>query len=605
MVMRGERNARPCFSPRGNSAVTGLTVFDWIRTRFGFPSGAAGNAPPPPVREIPPGSISGQQLAESAASGPENAGSTPEEHLIRSESFRAKGLLREAREEIEMALAGHPEDIRLHCELGSLFLQAGDAEQALDLYNLALYHRFECYPACIGKVQSLEAMGRCAEAIQVLDAFIERSPGHAAANVAAAERHYRAGDHEAAVRILEPLARLSPVDRNVANLLGLVLGREFGAFERADDLLWRALETDPDWLPAMVNLGWNLLEQGKYREGYHLIDRALVLAPQDADARLVRACMKLKQGEFSEGWADYGSRHLSRFAKQSPLAFPIWNGESLQGRTLLVRGEQGIGDQIMFASCIPDVIALAGRVIVECHPKLLSLFRRSFPGAIIRGIADTGPRSERKENPGHADFQIAMGDLPGFFRNHWDEFPSHCGYLVADPERVLFWKSRLAERGNGFRLGLSWRGGVSATRRHLRSLELERLLPVLQLPLRAVSLQYDQVGEDLERLRLQHGISLAHWQDAIDDYDETAALVSALDGVLSVCTAVVHLAGALSRPVWVLAPMVTEWRYLDKGESMPWYPSVRLVRQRRLGEWDGTISAAREMIADSMANHAG
>ena len=127
---------------------------------------------------------------------------------------------------------------------------------------------------------------------------------------------------------------------------------------------------------------------------------------------------------------------------------------------------------------------------------------------------------------------------------------------------------------------------------------------MLQLPLGVVSLQYDRVEADLERLRLQHGMSLAHWQDSIDDYDETAALVCALDGVLSVCTAVVHLAGALGRPVWVLAPMVTEWRYLDKGETMPWYPSVRLVRQRRLGEWGDTISAAREMIAVRMANHA-
>ena len=602
--MRGAKSATPCFSRHGNSVGAGLTVFDWIRNRFGLQSGAHGNAHSVAKQQLLPVSKAGLPDIPSCPVAPEHPDSTAEEHLLRARAFRTRGLVREAREEIENALPRHHEDPRLHCELGSIFLETGDAEQALDLYNLALYHRLDCYTACIGKVHSLEALGRGAEAIQALGVFVERCPGHVVASVAAAERHYRQGDHHAVVRILDPLTRDPPVDRDVANLLGLVLGREFGAFERADELLRRVLETDPDWLPALVNLGWNLLEQGKYHEGYLLIARALAIAPQDADARLVRACMKLKQGEFSEGWADYGSRHLSRFATPSPHPFPVWTGESLQGRTLLVRGEQGIGDQIMFASCLPDVIACAHSVIVECNPKLVSLFRRSFPGASVRESADPRPNHDRTAIPGGADFQIAMGDLPGIFRNHWDDFPRRQSYLVADPERVRFWKSRLSGLGNGFCLGVSWRGGVSATRRHLRSFDLEQLLPVLQLPLGVVSLQYDRVEADLERLRLQHGMSLAHWQDSIDDYDETAALVCALDGVLSVCTAVVHLAGALGRPVWVLAPMVTEWRYLDKGETMPWYPSVRLVRQRRLGEWGDTISAAREMIAVRMANHA-
>lgn len=501
------------------------------------------------------------------------------------------------------ALAAHPDDAGLHCLMAGCFLDAGDAEQALDHYNLALHFRADCFPACSGRLQALKVLGRGAEALAVLESFLAKNPGHRDAVLAAAQLQYAQGAYQAVLDSLEPLLRIDPADRDAANLLGLVLGREFGEFDRAEALLRGALRTDPDWLPALVNLGWTLLEQCKYAEGYALIDRALEVAPGDADARLVRACMKLKQGEYAEGWRDYPSRHLSRFAAKAPGQFPDWRGESLEGRTLLIRGEQGIGDQIMFASCFAEVIARAGRTVIECNPKLEGLFRRSFPRASVHSTAAAGADPGSLASVGAVDFQIAMGDLPGMFRNRIEDFPSHRGYLAADPEKVLRWKARLADLGPGYKLGLSWRGGVAATRRHLRSLEPEQLLGVLRLPLHAVSLQYDRVEPELARLRMQHGVALAHWQDAIDDYDETAALVCALDGVLSVCTAVVHLAGALGRPVWVLAPSVTEWRYLDKGSTMPWYPSVHIIRQGRPGDWNAPMDAAIGLIAHRIASH--
>jgi hypothetical protein len=197
---------------------------------------------------------------------------------------------------------------------------------------------------------------------------------------------------------------------------------------------------------------------------------------------------------------------------------------------------------------------------------------------------------------GSIDYQISMGDLPGFFRNNWSDFPRHTGYLVADPNLVRYWTSRLVELGAGFKLGLSWRGGSIATRKHLRSIPLNQLVPVLQMEVNAISLQYDSVESDLKLLRNEPGIGLTHWQEAIDDYDQTAALLCALDGVLSVCTAVVHLAGALGRKVWVMAPAVTEWRYLEKGASLPWYPSAQIIRQEKTGSWDGTIRLAIKTI---------
>jgi len=528
-----------------------------------------------------------------------------QEYCEQAEALRTQGRLHDAKAVIELALRAFPADPGLNYRLGLLWLAVGDAEQAIDLFNLALHYKFDFFPACSGKIKALEALGRGNESIAVVSDFLNRCAGHGEASIVLADLYYRLGDHQAMLNTLEPLLQGEVVDRSVANLLGLVLGRELGEFERADALLRRALETDPDWLPALTNLGWNLLEQGRHQEGYGFIDRALAIAPDDVEARLVRACMKLKQGEFSAGWSDYGARHSSRFAIARPYRFPQWRGESLKGKTLLIYGEQGVGDQIMFASCFQEVMALSSRTIIECNPKLVSLFKRSFPGAHIQENVPSGAEPVWLKTAGLIDYQIAMGDLPGFFRNHWADFPKHDGYLVADPNLVRYWKSRLADLGAGFKLGLSWRGGAIATRKHLRSIPLDQLVPVLKMPVNAVSLQYDSVESDLKRLRNEPGIRLTHWPEAIDNYDETAALICALDGVLSVCTAAVHLAGALGRKVWVLAPAVTEWRYLEKGDHLPWYPVAQIIRQERIGSWDSTIRTAVNAIGLEISKNPG
>ena len=610
MQMHGGQNGMPCYSRFVNSGQRDFTVFAWFRDRL-----IRRGVSLPGQREAPGRngffseaqglSITANAAGENAAVNIEHAArGSAEDYCEQAETLRIQGRLHDARAVIELALRTFPLDPGLNYRLGLLWLATGDAEQALDLFNLTLHYQFDFFPACSGKLKAMETLGRGSESIAVVSDFLNHCPGHLEACIALADLYYRLGDHQAVLRILEPLVQAEAVDRSVANLLGLVLGRELGEFERADALLRRALEVTPDWLPALTNLGWNLLEQGRHQEGYAFIDRALAIAPEDVEARLVRACMKLKQGEFSAGWREYGVRHSSRFAIARPYRFPQWRGEPLEGKTLLIYGEQGVGDQIMFASCFQEVIALSGRTIIECNPKLVSLFKRSFPHALVQENVPSGAEPVWLETAGKIDYQIAMGDLPALFRNHWNDFPRHDGYLVADPERVRYWKSRLAELGTGFKLGLSWRGGSIATRRHLRSVPLDQLVPVLQMPLKAISLQYDSIEPDLKLLRSIPGIELTHWTEAIDDYDQTAALICALDGVLSVCTAAVHLAGALGRKVWVIAPVVTEWRYLEKGDSLPWYPSAQIIRQEKIRSWDGAIGLAIKAIGPEIGKNA-
>lgn len=502
-----------------------------------------------------------------------------------------------ARTPLETALSAHPEDAELNYRTGLAHLAAGDAAMALDYFHLALHYAPDLFPACAARVRALLALGRPSEEAEAYREFLRANPGHAGATYALAVWHHARSEHDAARELLRPLTEFRPANRDACNLLGLIVGREFGEFGEAERLLRLALEPDPLWPAALSNLGWILLEKGDYARGMELLDRVLARDPDDHETRLVRSYMKLKHGDFEHGWRDYEARHHSRFATPQRERVARWDGAPLGAKSLLICAEQGFGDQIMFASCFHEAIERAGGCIIECDPRLVALFRRSFPAARIEASPPAQARAAAPAGAQAADFQIPMGSLPGLFRRRREEFPRHAGYLRAAPERVAYWRAKLAALGSGPKIGLSWRGGIPATRRHLRSLALEQLLPLLRLPARFVSLQYGSCAEELDALRSRHGVNLPHWQQAIDDYDETAALVCALDLVVSVCTAVIHLTGALGRPVWVLVPAIAEWRYLDRGDGLLWYPSARLFRQTEPGQWQQVIGQVREQLA--------
>jgi len=498
---------------------------------------------------------------------------------------------------IEAALSACPDDADLNYRVGLRQLAEGDAAGALDHFHLALHWAPGLFPACAARVRALVALGRSSEEANAYREFLRANPGHPEATYALAVWHHARGEFEPALDLLRPLVGGPSLKREACNLLGLILGREFGQFEDGERFLRLALEPDPLWPVALSNLGWILLEKGDHAQGLKLLDAALARDPGDHETRLVRSYMNLKRGEFESGWRDYEARHHSRFAMPRQSDFPQWDGTPLDGKTLLVRGEQGFGDQIMFASCLHEAIARAGRCIIECDPRLVALFRRSFPTAIVEASAPPAGHAAWTRQGLSVDCQIPMGSLPRLFRNRWEDFPRHAGYLHAAPERVAHWRVRLDALGPGAKIGLSWRGGVAVTRRHLRSLALQEFLPLLRLPAKFVSLQYGDCASDLNALSREHGVILPHWQDALDDYDETAALVCALDLVISVCTAVIHLAGALGKPVWILVPAVAEWRYLDRGEVMPWYPSARLFRQTTSGPWQEVLRQVAEQTS--------
>jgi tetratricopeptide (TPR) repeat protein len=375
-----------------------------------------------------------------------------------------------------------------------------------------------------------------------------------------------------------------------------VLAGELGELGRARAELADVLAREPTHPGALAAICAVASAEGNMDEALRHARSAVDLDGKEVVAHHNLGLTLLKLGQFQEGWAHYEWRRKLETHAGSYLrfAYPEWSGEPLEGKSLLTYAEQGLGDEIMFASCIPQVRARAAHVVIECDPRLAALFQRSFPGCAVFGRARTTANNWVKSLDPQPDWQIAMGSLPRLLRSRPEDFPPHPGYLRADPAKVSKWRERLAVLGPGRKIGLSWRGGLMKTGRLRRSLDLPALRNVLRIPgMQFVSLQYGNVEEELA--------GLTHWQEAIDDYDETAALVTALDGVVSVCTALVHLTGALGVRALVMAPFSPEWRYGISGHRMPWYPSVRILRQSRPGDWDAVLAALVDHLQNGWA----
>lgn len=343
-------------------------------------------------------------------------------------------------------------------------------------------------------------------------------------------------------------------------------------------------------LPPSLKLNIGSIQQhlGRYDEARAIFESNVNERPGDAVARWYLCQLDLLQCRWPQGWANYPSRFSAKAVPYRPMPFPTWDGKPLNGATLLVLADEGLGDEIMFASCLRDVVDRAPSCIVECDPRLHALFARSFPQLHVVS-------TERESNTDWLSglptpsFQIFAGDLPALFRQDDTSFPRDRGYLVADPARVSQWRKRLALLpGTGPIVGLSWRGGITGTRTKARSISPQHWSEILGTQgVRFVNLQYGNYQSDLRAMEQTHDVVIHDFPEAIADYDETAALVCALDQVVSVCTAIIHLTGALGQPVWILTPFAPGWRYTASRESLPWYPSSRIFRQHQPHDWAG------------------
>lgn len=357
------------------------------------------------------------------------------------------------------------------------------------------------------------------------------------------------------------------------------------------------------------NLGSILTNDGHPDEGLKFLNKALEIDPKHVSAKWNRALCHLEMEKWPEGWDDYDSgfhvgerpfRAYKLFQGEKEDRVPIWDGSP--NKTLVIWGEQGMGDEIMFSSILPEVIRMSKKVIFDCHPRLEDLFKSSFPDIDIYGTRKndiiTWP------NDYEIDAKIALGSLGKLFRRERKDFPIHNGYLVPDHTLSVKWKQKLEALSDKPKIGLHWMGGKKKTRNDVRSMPLETLLPVCEQDAEFISFQYtDGAAEEVKAFNEKHGLNVQHWQETVDDYNQTAACVQNLDLVISVCATLIHLSGGLNVPCWILTPSKPAWRYHLKGEKMAWYDSIRMFRQGANAGWEPLVDKVAKELKGFIADY--
>jgi tetratricopeptide (TPR) repeat protein len=389
---------------------------------------------------------------------------------------------------------------------------------------------------------------------------------------------------EAEATFRETLA-LDPAAPEAHSGLGIALARQ-ERHEEAAACQRRALELRPNYAEAHHNLGVSLLKLGKPEEAIAAHREGLRLQHDAPESHGSLAVAYLVLGRYPEGWREYEWRWRCKALADSVRSFarPMWDGSPLDGRTILIHAEQGFGDVLQFIRYAPLVKARGGTVLVECPAALHPLLAR------CRGIDRLLPQ---KAPLPPFDVHAPLMSLPGIFGTTVDTIPADCPYLAVPYELVEHWRREL-DPIQGFKIGICWRGNAKNPYDPYRSLRLEQLGPLARVPgVRVVSLQKgpgtaEELRQAAERVPV---LDLAARLDReAGAFVDTGAVMKNLDLVLSVDTAPAHLAGGLAVPFWVLLPFAAEWRWLLGREDSPWYPTGRLFRQRRPGDWDEVIA---------------
>lgn len=480
----------------------------------------------------------------------------------------------------------HPDALHL---LGLVAHQRGDQAEAVRLVERAL----RVGPAKAAYANSLGlallAQGKVAEAEAAFARATVLDPALAEAHNNLGNARTRAGDISGAVAAYGRAIALRPTYAEARANLAAALRRS-GDLAAAQAAAERALALRPDYVGALCTLGLIRHEQGAYDAALETYDRALALDPNHATTRANRATLLLLMGRMEEGWREYEWRwRVAGFTTQPRVfAKPAWDGSHLDGRTILIHAEQGLGSAIQFVRYVPILAARGGRVILECQPPLARLFGSLVPppDAIVR------------KGEALPDFAVhaPLMSLPRLLSTTLGSIPATVPYLDAETGLRSLWRERLAHAPRP-RVGLVWAGNPNHGNDRNRSLPARLLAPLVAVA--GVSFVDLQVGgAAAEAAELPEGALVS--PGMIGDFADTAAIVAELDLVISVDTAVAHLAGALAKPVWLLLPFVGEWRWLRERSDTPWYPTMRLFRQPSPGDWRSVVEAAAEAVGEAL-----
>jgi len=524
-------------------------------------------------------------------------------------ALHAEGRSEEALVAFKRAVSLNPGLAGAQCNLGNELLELGQLTEALAASDRALQSGPRDIDARLIRATAAARLGRMEEALASSEQAVQLEPGRAQAWNVRGSILRQAGRLQEALSAFEQAIRIQSAYAEAYSNIGAIQNA-LGNHELAVEACEQAIRINPNYADAHSNLGVALGDLGQTEQALAAFARTIQLIPGHADAHYNRALLLLQTGDMDNGWQEYEWRWKSSgpvFVRRD-FHLAHWDGSPLDGKRLLVFAEQGIGDEIMFASHLPDLASLNGEVVVECDARLQSLFTRSFPDINFIG---TRQRSTALlafyDRP--VDCEVAAGSLPLLIRKLLPSCPGPRGYLATDPVLLQKWQERLAGYAGTLKIGISWRGGAQPKSREARSIPLIRWLPLLVHPgFTVVNLQYGDHAWEVDQLQQLHGVSVLDWEDLDqrEDIDDLAALICALDLVISVDNMTVHLAGALGEPTATLLPRNADWRWgLDAAET-DWYPSMRLFRQHQTGDWDTVIhevSAYAESLRDTNTDH--
>jgi tetratricopeptide (TPR) repeat protein/ADP-heptose:LPS heptosyltransferase len=506
-----------------------------------------------------------------------------------------RGRPEQSIEYLLQAIALAPDNASNHCNLGCAYAELERYDEAIPCLERAVQLQSDLAEAHANLGTVLKKKGRLEEAVASLRRAVELKPQYLEARSNLANALIEQEEYAEGESILRKILEIRPNYADAYNNLGTLLHKQT-RLEDARANYEEALRLQPKHAEAQANLGNVFMLEERRAEALACYDRALEIQPNHSDAHWNRALAWLTQGDMERGWAEYEWRWKQKDIAVRRLPQPVWDGSPLNGRTLAILSEQGLGDTLQFVRYAPLVQNRGGKVIFECHKPLLRLV-----GA-CKGIDQLVGRGDPLPP---CDVQSPLLSLPRILGTTLENLPADVPYLFANPELIEHWRKELDKMvGPGFKIGINWQGNPKYKGDKYRSLPLKHFEPIVRTPgVHLFSLQKGAGSEQLAPFADQWKIiDLGSQLDgAHGAFMDTAAVMKSLDLVITSDTAMPHLAGGLGVPVWMAVPTAADWRWLLTREDCPWYPTMRMFRQRKAGEWDDVFQRIAEALKEHLA----
>ncbi len=507
-------------------------------------------------------------------------------------ALKKKGKNEEAKVQYLKAIQLVPDYYPAINNLANLLKDEGLMDEAIVHYRRVVTLKPELAEAYFNLGNALNELDNPNDAVEQYRKALSINPDSAEVHSNLGNVLKKSGKYDDAVKHYNTAICLKPDYAEAYNNLSDVY-RILGEFDKAIELAQESIQKRPDIESAYVNLGNIYFAHGNYSASIEQYQRALKIRPDYPDAHYNKGLVLLMKGEFQEGWKEYGWRFKSKeIADQinyRELGIPEWDGTSLNGKTILIRSEQGLGDQIQFARYIPLIKEMGGRVIFECHKELMPLFE-SYND--IDRLVEKPYNSDCVEN---VDVCVQLLNLPGIFGASLDNILADVPYLKTDTVSVEKWEARFNRAS--FKIGIVWAGNPNHGNDRNRSCKLTDFTLLSSIPeVELFNLQKGGMSEKDERqLTVMQVTDLGK---ELNDFSDTASIIENLDLVISVDTSVAHLAGALGRHVWTLLPFIPDWRWMLDRDDTPWYPTMKLFRQRKPGDWEEVLERVSVKLTD-------